>query len=116
MVAVAFVLISLEIKGADWGMMGGLLETQTYATDVALISLSNDWVERFFDVGTDGSCICDGLRHVGDLLGDVLFLCGEVEIVRKEAVDLSEFLQKRFVFKYLYRQGHVHNVLTGHYV
>jgi hypothetical protein len=29
MVAVALVLISLEIKGADWGMMGGLLETQT---------------------------------------------------------------------------------------
>ncbi len=73
-IAVAFILISLEIKRADWGMMGGLFKTQTHPSDVALIGLSDDWIERFFDVRTNGSSVCDALCYVGYLFGDVFLL------------------------------------------
>ena len=64
-------------------MMRNLLEAQTDPTNIALICLSDDWVERFLNVRTNGCCVCYCLSNVADLLYDVLFLCSEVKVVWK---------------------------------
>jgi hypothetical protein len=73
-IAIAFILLSLEIKGADWRMMRNLFKRYADTSHHTLISLANDRVERFFNVGANGCCEGNCLSHVSDLFCDVLLL------------------------------------------